>query len=166
MRSNTAPFGFGRNARIECRAPGIADDVGLLGRLAARRHRPHDVGEVGGVDIVVHHHDQAAHVAIGCRDQRGALGVAVIALPQSHDGHELRDVLPDADHIGDAAGFEIAPDAGGAQRQPEMEARRLHGRRAEQDRIVAVVDGRNLHHRAGALLRRKIARELAEGAFG
>src|SRR6267142_3922554 len=35
VRSDTAPFGFGRNARIECRAPGIADDVGLLGGLAA-----------------------------------------------------------------------------------------------------------------------------------
>src|SRR5580693_6928097 len=37
MRGDAALLRFGRDARIERRAPGIADDVGLLRRLAARR---------------------------------------------------------------------------------------------------------------------------------
>src|SRR5215470_7144288 len=165
MGGDAAFLGFGRDARIERGTPGIADDVGLLGRLAARRYRPHNVGEVGRVDVVVHHHHEAPHIGVGGSDQRGALGVAVVALPERYYGHQLRYMLPHADYVGDAGGFEIAPDAGGAQRQAEMEARRLHGRRAEQNRIVAVMDGGNLHDRTGALVRREIAGELAERAF-
>ena len=47
-----------RDARIERRRPGVAHDVDLLGRLAARGDRPHHVVEVGGIDVLVDHHDQ------------------------------------------------------------------------------------------------------------
>jgi hypothetical protein len=46
--------------------------------------------------------------------------VAGVALPERHHGHELGDVLPDADHVGDADRLQIAPDRRGAERQPEM----------------------------------------------
>ena len=74
-------------------------------------------------------------------------------------------MLPDADHIGDAGHFELAPDAGGAERQAEMEARRLHRRRAKQDRIAAVVHGGDLHHRARPFGGRIVAGEFAERSF-
>ena len=50
----------------------------------------------GRIDVVVDHHDQPPHVAVGGGDQRGALGVAGVALPDRDHGHQLRDVLPDA----------------------------------------------------------------------
>src|SRR4029450_10770966 len=38
------------NAGVESRTPGVADNVDLLRRLAARGDRPHDVVEIGGID--------------------------------------------------------------------------------------------------------------------
>ena len=150
---------------IERRAPGIADDVDLLRRLAAGRDRPHDVGEVGRVDVLVHHHDDAPHVAVGGGDQRGALGMAVIALLERDHRHQLRDVLPDADHVGDAGGFEILPDAWrrGTAARNESAAASSAASRAGSGRCD---DGcRHLHHRRRPRFRGVIAGEFAERSF-
>jgi hypothetical protein len=48
------------------------------------------------IDVLVDNDDQTSHVAVGGGDERGALGVAVIALPQRHHGHKLGNVLPHA----------------------------------------------------------------------
>ncbi len=130
--------------------------------LATCRHRPHHVCQIGRIDIVVHHHHHARHVAVRGRDQPRTLGVAVIPLLERHHGHQLRHMLPGADDVGDTGCLQILPDGGGAERQAEMKPRRLHRRRAEQDRIVAMISGGDLHHRAGAGVRRVITGELAE----
>jgi hypothetical protein len=64
------------------------------------------------------------------RNQPRALGVPGVALPQSHDRHQLRNVLPGADDVDDPTALQIRPDRRGAQRQAKMKARRLHRRRA------------------------------------
>ena len=46
-----------------------------------------------------------------------------------------------------------------------MKARRLHRRRAEQDRIVAMIDRGHLHHRAGPRVGGVVAGEFAERSF-
>ncbi len=165
MRSDAAFLLVGWNARIERRTPGVANDIDAFRRLAASRHRPHDVGEIRGVDILVNHHHDTRHVAVRRGNQSRALGVAVVALAQRDDGHELRHVLPRTDHVGDSGGVKIAPDRRRPERQTEMKAWRLHGRRTEQDRIVAVMDGTHFHHRAGTRRGRIVSGELAERPF-
>ena len=55
---------------------------------------------------------------------------------------------------------------GGAERQAEVKARRLHRRRAEQDRIVAMMDGAHFHHRPRPCRGGVIAGEFAERSLG
>ena len=76
----------------------------------------------------------------------GLHGVAVVSLLKSHDGHERRDVLPDAADVGDPAVVEIGPDAAGTKRQSTVMPRRLERRRPQQDRIIPIVNGLDLHH--------------------
>src|SRR6266480_6229821 len=88
-----------------------------------------------------------------------------ITLPDRDHRHELRNMLPYADDVSDAELPKIAPDRGSAQWQPEMKARRLHRRRAEQDRIGAKVDCLHLHNRTGPFVGGVITGEFAERAF-
>src|SRR5256886_14047416 len=117
MRGDAARLVGRGNAGVEPGTPGVADNVDLLRRLAAGGDRPHDVVEIGGIDVVVHDDDEARHVAVRGGNERGAFGMAVVALPERHHGPELRDVLPGADHVGHTGGLEILPDRGGAERQ-------------------------------------------------
>src|SRR5262249_55394745 len=80
MRGDVARSLRRGNARIERRTPGAADDVDLLRRLAAGGDRPHDVVGGGRIDVVIHDDDQARHVAVRGGNERGALGMAVVAL--------------------------------------------------------------------------------------
>src|ERR1043166_3685025 len=40
------------DARVERRTPGMPHDVDRFRGLAARRYRPHDVGEIGWIDVI------------------------------------------------------------------------------------------------------------------
>jgi len=59
----------GVDARVERRAPGVADDIDGFGRFAAGRDRPRDVGQVRRVDVFVDYDDEPRHVALRRRDQ-------------------------------------------------------------------------------------------------
>ena len=52
-------------ARIEERAPGLAQDVDRLRRPRARRHRPQHLADVARVDVVVDHDDVLAEIGTG-----------------------------------------------------------------------------------------------------
>ena len=57
--------------RIERPAPGAAHKLDVVCGIAARAHRPHHVEQVGGIDIVVDHDDEApeigARLTAGCQ---------------------------------------------------------------------------------------------------
>ena len=89
------------------------------GRFAARRHRPHHVGKVRWIDVLIDDDNETRHVAVRRGDQCRTFGVAIVTLAQRHHRHQLRYVLPGADYVGHTAGLKIAPDAGGAQRRPK-----------------------------------------------
>jgi len=61
---------------------------------------------------------------------------------------------------------EILPDRGGAERQAEMKARRLHRRRSQKDRIGAMMHRAHLHDRGRPSCGGIISGELAERTFG
>src|SRR5262245_12219926 len=61
MRGDAARLLRRRDARVERGTPGVAYNVDLLRRLAAGGDRPHDVVEIGGIDVVVHDDDDARH---------------------------------------------------------------------------------------------------------
>jgi hypothetical protein len=48
---------------------------------------PHDIGEVGRINILVDHDDDTAHIALRGGYQRGALRMSSITLLERHDGH-------------------------------------------------------------------------------
>ena len=63
-------FVLERNAHIKRTAGCPADDFhGLIG-IAPRRHRPEHVEFAGGIDIIVHHHDEASIVGAAERLRR------------------------------------------------------------------------------------------------
>src|SRR5215469_1121934 len=88
-----------------------------------------------------------------------------IALSQGDNRHELGDVLPSTYDIGDPGTFEIRPNGRCAEWEAEMKPRWLHWRRTQQDRIVPIVNGRDLHDRRRSRLGCVIARKLAERSF-
>src|SRR5207244_8848769 len=111
------------DARDVRRAPCLPHDVDRFRLLAARGGRPHDVGEIGGIDVVVDRHHDPAHVALRRRDEPRALRMPGIALLERDHGHQLGHVLPGAGHVRHPGTLEIGPDAGGPERQAEMETR-------------------------------------------
>src|SRR5262245_28371222 len=48
--------------RIERSAPGATHEFDVVGRIAARAHRPHHVEQVGRTDILVDHDDKAREI--------------------------------------------------------------------------------------------------------
>src|SRR5712691_2616556 len=100
----------------------------------------------------------------------GLASVARVSLLDRDDGQQpasTRLVTPHAAHVGDASRLEPLPD----QRRTHKAARVVkltgwtRGRRAENDRVVAMVEPFDLHDRLRAHRTRVIARPLAERAF-
>ena len=48
--------------RIERRAPAVVNDGDGALRVATRRHGPDDFPKVGGIDVIIHHHDESAMI--------------------------------------------------------------------------------------------------------
>src|SRR5581483_6937472 len=107
--------------RIERTAPAAPDDLDVLHRVRAARHRPHDIVVVAGIYVLVHDDDIAAE--IGARvalrgDQGGLARVAGIALLDRHDEHETaaaRHREPHALNVRHAGFFQLVPDERRAQ---------------------------------------------------
>src|ERR1051325_2792946 len=160
--------------RIERAAPAAPDDLDVLHGVRAARHRPHDVVVVAGVDIFVHHDHVAAE--IGARvalrgDERGLARVARIALLDRDDEHETAaagDRKPYALDVRHAGLFQLVPDKRRAEIRaiPAQFRRRTAWRRAQNNRVVAVIDALDLDDRLGTLVARVIAGPLAEWTFG
>src|SRR5215475_9190696 len=79
--------------RIERTAPGAAHEIDVNGGVAARARRPHHVEQVGRVDVVVDHDDEAPE--IGCRlaagrEQAGWARMAGIGLLDGDDVEHAR----------------------------------------------------------------------------
>src|SRR6266481_3500680 len=94
---------------------------------------------------------------------RRAFYVPTISLLDRNHGDIARLIFPDALNVGHA-GF--------LQRQPNVRSAECHRfsgdarRHAEDDRIIAIKDVLDLHHRFIACARRIVAGPLAEGSFG
>src|SRR5204863_1579923 len=163
-----------RQPRIERAAPGAAYDVDVLGRIAARAHRPDHFLEVGRIDIVVHHHDKAAEIGAGLAargEQRRLLRVAGERLLDRDDVEHARAagfVHPDAFHAAEAGALDFVPDHAGLHYALGIrEVRRRHHRAGEaENRIVAVIDALDAHHGLLAAAAGVVAGELAERPFG
>src|ERR1051326_2829784 len=57
------------------------------------------------------------------------------------------DKSPDTFDIGNTGFFELIPQGGGAERRGKITVGRFHRRRAENDRIIAVIDALDRHQR-------------------
>src|SRR6266404_7587725 len=160
---------FGKT-RIERPAPGAAQDVDVLGRVAARAHRPQHLVEVRRVDVVVDDHHEAAEVGArlaACGEQRRLLRVAGVGLLDRDDVEHARAarlVHPHAAHAGEAGALDLVPDHAGLH--DALGVRKVggwHHRTGEaEDRVVAVIDALDAHHRLLAAPAGVIAGELAE----
>src|SRR5262245_4912360 len=158
---------------IERSAPGAAHEFDVVGRVAARAHRPHHVEQVGRIDILVDHDDEAPEIggrlAAG-RQQPRLARMAGIGLLDSDDVEHARAAEFVHPHAGDprqSRALDLVPDHAGfhhAFAEGEI-GRRAHRRGDAEDRIVAVIDALDLHQRLLAWARGVIARELAERSF-
>src|SRR5437016_8197350 len=163
-----------RQTRIERPAPGAAQDVDVLGRVAARAHRPEDLVEVRRVDVVVDDHHEAAEVGArlaACGQQRRLLRMAGVGLLDRDDVEHARAarlVHPHAAHAGEAGALDLVPDHARLHDALGVrEVRRRQHRAGEaEDRVVAVIDALDAHHRLRAAPAGVIAGELAERALG
>src|SRR4029079_9501963 len=99
--------------RVERRRPAATQDLHALARIAARAHRPDHLVHIGGIDVVVHHHDEAIDIGAGVAlrgDEAGLPGVAGILLldrdgkPEPAASGGMR---PHALDLGDARRFEL-----------------------------------------------------------
>src|SRR6267142_3658661 len=159
-----------RDARVERSAPRALDDVDRFDRIRARAHRPDDVVQVHDVDVVVDDDDVAAEVRPGMdgrREMPDLTSVSGVALLDAHGVEEPRAADLVAPHALDAWNsdrLELRPE----QCRPEERAvegllvRRLVRRRAEDDRVVAVIDRFDLHERLGPRVAGVVAGPLAE----
>src|SRR5205807_3358515 len=163
-----------RDGRIERAGPGPVDDVeGALG-IRTGQHGPHDVVDVGDIDVLVHHDDDAAQVRADAAhrgDVSGLPGVPRVALLDRDRVQESAASDPEAvrvDDAGHAGRLELAQKECASQifAVAVRLVRRLVWRDAEDDRIVAVVDGLNLEDRLRARARGVIAGPLAERTLG
>src|SRR5438034_7912721 len=108
-----------RQARVERAAPVLADEVDVLGRIAARAHRPHHFIQIGRVDVLVHHHDEAPEVRARLaarREHRGLLRMpGVSLLDRDHVEHAgAADLVhPDAAHTAQPGALDLIPDHAG-----------------------------------------------------
>src|SRR5262245_8829733 len=144
-----------------------------FGRIAARAHRPHHVEQVGRIDILVDHDDEAPEIggrlAAG-RQQPRLARMAGIGLLDGDDVEHARAaefVHPHAGDPGQARALDLVPDHAGlhhAFAEGEI-GRRAHRRGDAEDRIVAIIDALDLHQRLLARARGVITRELAERSF-
>src|SRR5262249_11645211 len=76
--------------RVEPRAPGVAQDIAVLDRVAAAAHRPDDLVHVGRVDVLVDGDDplRIVRAARHLRRERERLrGVTGVALLEAQDRH-------------------------------------------------------------------------------
>src|SRR5579864_2415747 len=164
---------FRLDARIQWRRPGIADDVDRGCRIGPRDQCPDHLLEIRDVDIVVDHDRVAAAIGSDVAhggDMAGLPGVAGIALLDGNDEQKPRAanlVRPGGCDAGDAVLLDVLAQ----QRRANDGAitadfvRRALGRAAEQDRVVAVIDGLDVQYRLGPQVAGVIAGPLAERAF-
>ncbi len=164
----------GVDGGVERARPRAVDDVERRFGVRAREDRPHDVVQVGDVDVLVHDDDHAAEIradAAHRRDVRGLPRVAGIALLDRDRDEQPAPADAEAvgvDDPGHARGLQLAQE----QRRAEVlaEAVRLVGRLvrrdAEEDRVVPVIDGLDVEHRLRARARGVVAGPLPEGALG
>ena len=142
--------------RIERPAPGAAHKLDVAGGIAARADRPHHVEQVGRIDVVVDHDDEAPE--IGRRlaaggEQAGLAGMAGIGLLDGDDVEHARAaefVHPHAGDAGQSGALDLVPDHAGLHHAfAEGEVRRRAHRRGDaEDRVVAVIDALDLDHAA------------------
>src|SRR5438045_201531 len=159
-----------RYARVERSAPRSLDDVDGVDWIRTRAHRPHDVVQVHHVDVVVDDDDVAPEVRAGVHGRREMTDLARVSRVALLDAHRVEEartadlVAPDALDSRDPDRLELRPQ----QRRPEerpvegLLVGRLVRRRAEDDRVVAVIERLDLHERLGPRITGVVARPLAE----
>ncbi len=159
--------------RVQRPAPGAADYADVALRVDPGQHCPEHVVDAVDVDVGVDHHHHAA--GVGRRpDLPGHVqrlgGVAGVGLLDRHDGHHPVAGLrrqPHAADPGHAGALELLGDQRGLEVGEEavVLVRRLALRAAEQDRLVAVVDGGHADHRGAAGAAGVVAHPLAVGSL-
>src|SRR5207245_3467434 len=92
----------------------------------------------------------------------GSLGMATVLLLDGNRGNVARRVFPNALDIGDSGLLQSQPHVGRAERHGLAGNT---GRRAEDNRIVAIHHGLYLHDRFISYTRSVVARPLAEWPF-
>src|SRR4029077_7652599 len=134
-------------------SPGPFHHVQSFPNMTARRNGPYNVGGIGNVDVVVYDHNELSSVrsrACSCGDEQRLFGVARIALMDGHDSKWSRlaavNEPPNALNFGNPGFFQLFPQGCGAERNGQIACRWFERRRAEEDRIVAVVNALHYHH--------------------
>ena len=164
---------LGRNARVERRGPGARDDVDAGGRIGTSRNGPHQLFEIGHVNIVIHNDDVAAGIGPDVAHGRDVTRLPGVA------GIELLD--GDSDQHARAAGF-MAPGLRDARHAGLghlllQERRALDGaealllvrgnlgREAADNGVVAEIDGFDVQEGFFAGAAGVVAGPLAEGTL-
>src|SRR5262245_6987825 len=172
-RARTVTLPGLRNDRIERAAPTAADDLDVFRRIRARRQRPEHVIRVRHINVIINDDhvtsEITAGVAVG-RDHPGLTRVARITLLDRNNRQQARAarfVAPHAAHIGHARGFQFLPDHGRAREATHVIefARRASRRRAQDDRIVAMIEPFDFHCRLRSGRACVIARPFTERPF-
>src|SRR3954469_19850050 len=169
----TGRLALGLDARIERRRPGVADDVDRGGRVRAREQGPHQLLEIGDVDVVVDHDHVSPAIGTDMAhggDMAGLLGMAGIALvdrdreQQPRVADLMRPSRGDARHarlldvLAQQAGSHHRAIAADLVRRPLRDA-------AQQDRIVAIIDRLDVEHGLGPQIAGVIAGPFRERAL-
>src|SRR3954468_8875016 len=90
---------FAVGHRVERRRPAAAQNLHALARIAARAHCPDHLVHVGGIDVVIDHHDKAVDVSAGVTlrgNQSGLLGMTGVLLLDRHREPEPAAARPGA----------------------------------------------------------------------
>src|SRR5258706_8263198 len=102
--------------RVQRRAPEIVDDLDALRRIAACRHRPDHVMQIGGIDVLIDDDHPAA--GVNARPAIGRQHARLLRVPRIHllDRHHVEEpprarfVVPPALHARKPRFLDLVPD--------------------------------------------------------
>src|SRR5690606_18912108 len=158
------------DGRVEVAARGPGQYLHIALGVVAGAHRPDDLLQVGDVDIVIDHDDDAVEIrtlpALAGYQRRlfGVPGVPLLDGDHVEQSATADAVRPGRDHIRNTGGSYLAAEVGAASilLEPLAFVRRLLRWATEENRVVPVVDGFHPEHRLLLLLRRVVPGPLTE----